>query len=182
MHYHSNIILKNNQLLTIRHGEYSDGESVLDYFNKAHSETDYLLTYPEENTFTPEQEAAFLQKKAESENEIEILAFVDEKLAGSAGIESVGNKYKVRHRAEFGISIIKEFWGMGVGRALTEACILCARQAGYSQLELSVVANNERALALYTSIGFTEFGRNPKGFLSRSSGYQELVSMRLDLK
>lgn len=29
--------------------------------------------------------------------------------------------------------------------------------------------------------GFTEFGRNPRGFRSRLSGYQELVYMRLEL-
>lgn len=40
------------------------------------------------------------------------------------------------HRAEFGISIAKEFWGLGIGQALTAACIDCARKAGYAQLEL----------------------------------------------
>lgn len=35
--------------------------------------------------------------------------------------------------------------------------------------------------SLYKSVGFTEYGRNPKGFLSRSGAWQELVLMRLDL-
>lgn len=48
----------------------------------------------------------------------------------------------VRHRAEFGISIAQEYWGLGIGRALMDACIECARKAGYVQLELNVVANN----------------------------------------
>ena len=64
---------------------------------------------------------------------------------------------------------------------MTEACIACARAAGYAQLELAAVAENEKALALYRSVGFTEFGRNPKGFRSRLSGWQELVLMRLEL-
>ena len=55
------------------------------------------------------------------------------------------------------------------------------RQAGYAQLELGVVGDNEKALALYKSEGFVEYGRNPKGFRSRSSGWQELVLMRLEL-
>ena len=37
------------------------------------------------------------------------------------------------------------------------------------------------ALALYKSVGFVEYGRNPKGFRSRTSGWQELVLMRLEL-
>ena len=49
------------------------------------------------------------------------------------------------------------------------------------QLELNAVCENERALSLYRSLGFVEFGRNPKGFKSRTSGYQELVYMLLEL-
>ena len=75
----------------------------------------------------------------------------------------------------------KAHWGLGVGRALTEACIECARIAGYVQLELMAVAENKAALALYQSAGFVEYCRNPKGFRSRMSGWQELVLMRLEL-
>ena len=80
-----------------------------------------------------------------------------------------------------GISILKEYWGLGLGKALSEACIHCAKEAGYTQLELNVVAENEAAISLYKSLGFTEFGRNLKGFNSRTSGYQELVYMLLEL-
>ena len=85
------------------------------------------------------------------------------------------------HRATFGIGIDQAYWGLGIGRALTEACIECARRAGYAQLELEAVAENRNALALYKSAGFVEYGRNPKGFRSRFSGWQELVLMRLEL-
>ena len=102
-------------------------------------------------------------------------------MAGCAGIGTVGRKYKVKHRAELGISVLKEYWGLGLGKALTKACIECAKEAGYSQLELNVVAENNAAISLYRSLGFVEFGRNPKGFNSRISGYQELVYMLLEL-
>jgi ribosomal protein S18 acetylase RimI-like enzyme len=91
-------------------------------------------------------------------------------------------KEKVKHRAEFGISVDKAYWGLGIGRALTEACIECAKEAGYAQLELEVVAENRSALTLYESVGFVEYGRNPKGFRSRLTGWQELVLMRLELE
>ena len=70
---------------------------------------------------------------------------------------------------------------MGIGRVLTEVCIDCARRAGYAQLELDVVADNERAMSLYRRAGFVEYGRNPRGYRSAASGYQELVHMRLEL-
>ena len=181
MKYNQKIIAKNGQEILLRNAEASDGEAVLENFNLTHAETDYLLSYPGEIGFDLEQESHFLERRAESENEIELLALVDGKIVGTAGIGAIGTKYKVAHRAEFGISVLKEYWGLGIGRALMEVCIQCAKNAGYLQLELDVVADNERAVAMYKKAGFVECGRNPKGFRSRITGFQELVSMRLEL-
>ena len=49
------------------------------------------------------------------------------------------------------------------------------------QLELNVVAENKSAVALYEKLGFKEYGRNPQGFRSRTTGFQELIYMRLEL-
>ena len=181
MKYSQKIILKNGKEAWLRNGDAPDAIAVLETFNATHAETDYMLSYPDENSFDPEKEAQYLEEKTESANEIEIIALVDGQVAGTAGIEAVGTNYKVRHRAEFGIGILREYWGLGLGRALTEACIKCAGEAGYKQLELNVVAENERAVSLYRSLGFEEYGRNPRGFNSRTSGFQELIYMRLTL-
>ena len=181
MIYNKEITLKNGDICTLRNGAEQDGEQVLDVFNKTHAETDFLLTYPDENSFTVSQESEFLKEKTESENEIEIVAEINGKIVGTAGIEAVGGKFKISHRADFGIAILKEYWGLGIGSALTKACIECAKAAGYSQLELNVVAENKAAAALYEKLGFKEYGRNPQGFRSRTTGFQELIYMRLEL-
>jgi len=62
------------------------------------------------------------------------------------------------------------------GKAVLDNFILT-----HEQMELSVVAENSRAIDMYEKAGFVEFGRNPRGFKSRMSGYQELVYMRLEL-
>ena len=181
MKYNKVITLKDGRSCILRNGTALDGQALLTIFLLTHAQTDYLLSYPDESTMTVEQEAQFLKEKTESLNGIEILAEVDGTVVGSAGIGCVGMKEKLKHRAEFGISVDKAYWGLGIGRALTNACIECARAAGYAQLELEVVAENKNALALYESAGFVEYGRNPKGFRSRLTGWQELVLMRLDL-
>ncbi len=181
MKYEQKIILKNGKKALIRNGTGSDGAAVFEVFNLTHTETDYLLSYPDENSYDPEQEAQFLEEKANSPDETELIAIVDGRVAGTAGIGAVGRKQKVKHRAEFGIGVLKEYWGLGLGRALTKACIQCAKDAGYDQLELNVVAENDTAISLYRSLGFEEFGRNPRGFNSRTSGYQELLYMLLKL-
>ena len=181
MEYYQTIQLKDGRTCVLRNCTARDGAAVYENFNLTHGQTDFLLSYPEENSMNPEQEAKFLQDKTESANEIELAAEIDGQIVGTAGIEQVGAKEKVRHRAEFGISVDQAYWGLGVGRALMEACIQCARKAGYAQLELNAVAENRRALKLYESAGFVEFGRNPRGFRSRLTGWQELVYMRLEL-
>lgn len=181
MKYNKIIMLKNGLECCLRNGTECDGQAVLDNFNLTHGETDYLLSYPDENSFDVVQESQFLKEKSESKTEIEIIAVVDNEVVGIAGIEAIGEKYKVRHRAEFGVSIARKFWGLGIGQALTAACIECARAAGYIQLELNVVADNKNAVSLYQKAGFVEYGRNPKGFRSKTEGFQELIYMRLEL-
>jgi RimJ/RimL family protein N-acetyltransferase len=175
------ITLKDGRECVLRNASEAEAEAVLANFNLTHAQTDFLMSYPDENSFNVEQERQFLRQKEQSPNEIEICAVVGEQIVGTAGIEAVGSKYKVKHRAEFGISIERSYWGLGIGRALLEICIECAKKAGYLQMELSVVASNTSAISLYKNTGFVEYGRNPKGFRSRTSGWQEIVLMRLIL-
>ncbi len=181
MEYRETIVLKDGRTCVLRHGTAADGEGVLRNFALNHAQTDYLMSYPDENAFTVEQEARYLQRKADSPREVELVAEVDGHIVGQAGISGLGSQDKVKHRATFGISVDRDWWGLGMGRALTKACIELAKRAGYRQLELEVVADNRRAVALYESEGFAEYGRNPKGFLSRFTGWQELVLMRREL-
>ena len=181
MEYRETIILKDGRSCVLRNGTAADAQEVLNNFIRNHAQTDFLLTYPDEVTFTVEQEEKYLQTKADSPNAVELVAEVDGKIVGQAGIEAQGTADKMKHRASFGISIDRDYWGLGMGRALTRACIALAKQAGYKQLELQAVAENEHALALYKSEGFVEYGRNPRGFRSRQTGWQELVLMRMEL-
>lgn len=181
MKYTDKIKMKNGQECTIRNATYEDGQQVSELYARVHDETDYLLAYSDEHAFDVEGESEFLKGREESGKDIMLLAVVDGKIVANAGISGIGNKDKVKHRAEFGISVLKEYWGLGIGRNLMNVCVECAKKAGYKQLELEVVADNAKACKMYKSAGFVEFGRNPKGFLSRYSGYQEVVSMRLEL-
>ena len=181
MLYEKETILKNGKKCILRNAVPEDAGIFCEYFIQAHSETEYLTTYPDESVMDAKKEADFLQNQLESQTNIEICAFVDGKLVGSAGNNMLSQRDKLRHRAEFGISILKEYWGMGIGKALTEACIECARTAGFLQLELEVVADNEKAVSLYKKLGFIEYGVNPIGFRKRNGEFQELILMRLIL-
>ena len=183
MRYAKTVELKSGVELLVRNAVASDARALRETTQRTHAETDYLLSYPDEQSIDDEQEARSLEEIERSGNEVELVAVIDGRIVGSAGVSALRSRRKVAHRARFGISILKEYWEMGIGRALMDASIDCARQAGYTQLELEleVVADNERALSLYRRAGFEEYGRNPRGYKSASAGYQELVYMKLEL-
>ena len=181
MKYRKEILLKDGRKCLLKNGDAEDGEALLDLFILTHSQTDFLLSYPDECTFTAAEESEFLRKKTESHDEIEILAIVDGKAAGSAGIGHAGRAEKTSHRAYFGVSVDKEYWGLGIGRALSRACIECAEAAGYSQIELEAVADNTAAVNLYRSLGFSEYGSNPAAFITRDGRRQRTLLMLLEI-
>ena len=181
MRYAKTVLLTGGVELLVRNASASDARALRETMQRTHAQTDYLLSYPDEQSVDDEQEARSLEETERSSNEVELVAVIDGRIVGSAGVSAVRSRRKVAHRALFGISILKEYWGMGIGRVLMDASIDCARQAGYTQLELEVVADNERAVSLYRRAGFEEYGRNPRGYRSAAAGYQELVYMRLEL-
>lgn len=181
MKYSKTVTLKNGKTCIVRNGTGQDAEGVLANFMATHGQTEFLTTYPDETPITLEQEKEYLNHKAESERDAALVAEVDGIIAGTAGVDSFRAADKTKHRAHFGISIDQAWWGIGIGRALTEGCIECAGKMGYLQLELEVVADNARAVSLYKSAGFTEYGRNPKGFRTRDGRWQENILMRLEL-
>lgn len=180
MNYSKDVVIKNDKKCLIRNAVGDDAQEVLDVFLLTHEQTDFLSSYKDETSFDAEFEKEFLTNIERSEKEAYLCAIVGGHIVGTASVFPIGAN-KVGHRAELGIAIDKDYWGIGIGRALTAACIECAKGSGYAQLELEVVSDNLGAIALYKKMGFVEFGRNPRGFNSRFQGWQELVSMRLEL-
>ncbi len=117
MHYNKIITLKDSAVCTLRNADFADGAAVLEVFLLTHAQTDNLLSYPDENTFTANDEAMYLKERSDNQDEIEILAEIDGKVVGTAGISKIGKHSKVKHRAEFGIGIDQKYWGLGIGKA-----------------------------------------------------------------
>ena len=182
MHYEKTINLKDGRRCLIRNATAHDAEDILLHLKKIYEETNFLLPYPDEKGFSIEEEKSFLSQKEESAAEVQLCALVGDVIVGLASVSTIGAWEKINHRAEFGLSIEKDFWRLGIGSELTAACIDCATKAGFRQLELEVVGDNRNAIDLYKKMGFVEYGRNPRGFASRKSDYQELILMRLELR
>ena len=62
MKYHKTITLKDGRTCMLRNGTAEDGRALLKIFNLTHTQTDYLRTYPEEHSYTAEDEAELLRR------------------------------------------------------------------------------------------------------------------------
>ncbi|MBM7048164.1 MULTISPECIES: GNAT family N-acetyltransferase [Rhizobium] len=62
------------------------------------------------------------------------------------------------HAGHLGMGIIPTYRGMGLGRRLIETTLQAARNVGIERVELSVHADNSRAIALYERVGFVREG------------------------
>lgn len=142
-----------------------------------------FLSSPEDDRMRDPQ--AFLDVLNKPENEI--LAIFDEegedpsRIVATAGVMRL-LKIKTRHRADiWGVFCDPEFRGRGYGRAVVEAAIDTARGwPGVEAISLSVSAGTQAALALYKSLGFATWGREPDSMRVDGISFDE-IHMQLRL-
>lgn len=177
MKYHKQVQLKNGKTCILRNPNREDAQEILNHMILTSSETENMLRYCDEITMTEAEEGRYLNDIESSPNAIMISAVIDGKIVANAGLTPVSKLEKCKHRSEFGISIQKDYWGYGIGSHIMTGILESAHQAGYKQIELEVVTDNERAVALYKKFGFQIFGTNERAFWCRNGKYQALHLM-----
>jgi ribosomal protein S18 acetylase RimI-like enzyme len=79
------------------------------------------------------------------------------------------------------MAIIEGYRGRGIGRLLLVAGIEWARSHGSHKVALEVWPHNDRARALYASIGFTEEGHFTRHYRRKSGELWDVVAMGMVL-
>ena len=82
------------------------------------------------------------------------------------------------HVANAGFMVAPGLGGRGVGRAMAEHALDEARRRGYLAMQFNyVVSTNERAVALWRSLGFAVVGAVPKAFRHSREGLVDVYVM-----
>ena len=149
--------------ITYRTAVPSDAAQLLEYLKQVGGETDNLSFGAAGIPFNVEQEAALLERIAKSELSRFFLALDGEKIVGNACVDGSANA-RLRHRRNLAITVLRDYWGRGVGTGLMERMLAFARESGAELVSLEVRSDNERAKALYRKFGFVSFGTFPKYF------------------
>ena len=89
---------------------------------------------------------------------------------------------KLAHQCEFGIIIGKEFHNQGIGSELLKNLMHLAKtQFNIELIHLQVYSNNDTAIRLYQSFGFTEFGNQPKWIKDIDGSYKGRTFMEKEI-
>ncbi|MGA0599596.1 GNAT family N-acetyltransferase [Caulobacter sp. KR2-114] len=103
-------------------------------------------------------------------------AVVDGKVIGAAGLHPEANRRRA-HVASIGMAVHDGFAGRGAGRALLGALLeLADRWQNFSRIELTVWADNDRAIRLYEGAGFVREGLH-RAYAFRDGAYVDAIAM-----
>ena len=151
-------LLKDNLQLTLRQAVPDDAENLLAYLNQVAGESENLTFGPGEFEKSLEEERDYLQQIAASPTSLYLVAEVAGEVAGSLGFNA-GKRPRLQHFGEFGITILRKYWNLGIGSHMLAYLIDWARQTGkIHKINLRVRVDNLPAIHLYEKHGFVHEG------------------------
>ena len=129
------------------------------------------LPYPSEAVWTQRLTQAPIDQS------VQLIAERQGQIVGSAGLLGHGSQVRRSHAVGLGLWVAAPAQGQGVGSALLQALTDYAdRWAHVLRIELTVFADNTRAIALYERFGFEHEGRH-RGYALRHGQYTDALAM-----
>jgi RimJ/RimL family protein N-acetyltransferase len=169
--------LKNGQNIVLRSPNTFDAEQLLNHMRLTSAETEFMSRYPEEITVSVESQSRFLQMIENDPDDFMLAAYIDGRMVGNAAVTRVRSNLKYRHRANFGISLQEEVCNVGLGTLMMQEILEIVKRSVFGQLELTVFADNTRAIHLYEKVGFLKTGVLPRAYRLKDGSYHDEVQM-----
>jgi RimJ/RimL family protein N-acetyltransferase len=154
----------------------ADAEELIALLPQTHTESDGLKYLPGEFKMTVEQERDFICQRLDNPKMVGFAAVVEERIAALAGAWTQDFR-RLAHHAELGVTVVKEFWGLGLGRKMMEVVLDWGARRGLRKMYLQVFDHNDRAIRLYRNMGFVEEGRLREDILRGDGTYGDTIVM-----
>lgn len=163
------------QQVIIRKAIKSDAKALVDYLGAIGAESDFLTFGKEGLDITVGQEEEFIESNAKKDNTLFIVAEINDKVIGNLSF-SGGTRPRIRHVGELGVSVLKEYWGNGIGEELIIQLLKWAKATGIiKKINLRVRIDNIRGIYLYKKLGFVEEGIQKRDFYINGQYYDSLL-------
>lgn len=151
-----------NGQVSLRKGSVNDAAAVLEIERDVAMENEFLISVLEEMGGSEEEKRSSIQSTLDNPRETMIVAEVNGSVVGYIVFRSK-NTLRLSHTGSFTTMIKKDYRGLGIGRLLIVELLKWVEQNPLiEKVSLGVLSTNERAIALYKSVGFLEEGRKVK--------------------
>ena len=165
--------LKSGKVVYMREARVEDADRLHAFYKLVTSETEYLITCPDE-VLSPSEERALIRIYQNLFNRLYLVVFRGSEILATLKIAGARRK-RMAHSGELSIVVKKAYWGQGIGKKLMETGLSWAKGV-LERVELNVVDSNERAIALYEKLGFKLEGIKKKA-VKLSDGYHDIYMM-----
>ncbi|MFX1487199.1 MAG: GNAT family N-acetyltransferase [Promethearchaeota archaeon] len=167
--------------LLIREATAEDSRSVLDYVQQVCGESDFLTFGPGEFGLNEQQEKEFIENNRGTENRLVILGLISSRIVSVLNF-SGGQRPRIRHCGELGMTVKRQYWGRGIGTLMLDVAIAWARDTHIiKKINLRVRTDNTRAISLYEKKGFLKEGTIRKEIFIDGKYYDHhWMSLELD--
>jgi len=150
---------RSGRTVLLRTASPDDATALIEYCQAVTLPSEFFVTEPDEFDRTEQQERESITQHRDSPGSLMLLAEMDGAVIGLLTF-TCGPRRRIAHRGDFTITVHSEYRGEGIGGAMLQALIDWAEaNSTLHKIGLSVLANNDRAIALYRRLGFVEEGR-----------------------
>lgn len=161
---------------TISLMEPEDAANFLEYVKIIGDESENLTFTSDEINFTLEDEVRIIKSFRDNKNELILKAENEDGRIVSGLTFRSSERKKKQHVGEFGISVLKEYWGYGIAKRMIETLEEWAELNEYiSKINLRVKEDNERAIILYEKMGYEKEGVTSRAYKIDDEYYSEIL-------
>lgn len=173
-----NFTAKDNNNYSIKKAIYKDAQKLLDYMKlMTYQSQDFIsVDINEVSSFTLSFEQDFL---ANINGHMFVVCDEHDNFIASADLR-YSKRNSVKHVCSFGISVLKDYQGIGVGYNLLKFIIKKAVEDNKEKIELDVISNNDKAISLYKKLGFEVEGVKVNSIIKNNKKL-DLVFMGMQL-
>lgn len=167
------------KLISLRIPSIGDLNGLHKYVNDLSKENTYVIFSGEEISLLDEKK--YLEEVIARMNDqdfLGVIAVCDDKIIAYTSLtRKIDTGVRRRHIAEFGISVAKEYRGLGLGFKLSSQILELAKIKipELEMITLSVYSENTIGQNMYKKLGFKEYGRLPEGVWYREKYIDEIL-------
>jgi ribosomal-protein-alanine N-acetyltransferase len=147
--------LKSGQDILFRTIDSADTDTFLEFIKRIPFDSTNTMQYVGQKYRTRDEEMERLAYAKSDKVILNVGAFDGNRLVGYLNFRMPNPDHPwVQHLAQFGMMVLKEYWGLGIGKQLLALQEIHAKSLGITRIEATVRAANDRGVKLYTNSGY----------------------------